>query len=136
MHTKPCNKGNYPMKLATLHANLGHCRVPPDHRHNPLIEVTEGFSRLACGIQCDIPGAPLAALLCNGCELRQWLAIHARDIREIPQGIDTLEALHCEVRLNINAATRTELDIQIGGQCRCLQASSPDDGSSLDPGSV
>src|SRR6478672_8238208 len=114
MHSEPCRKRDGAVKFMAMLTDFSDGCVAPDHRHDALVEVLKGLPGLAGYIRLDVPCAPFAGLFGDGRKLWQRLPVFPRDVREISQTIDSVEALHREVGSNIDTATVPRLQTQIG----------------------
>src|SRR5215468_12221657 len=102
MYANPCSEADGTFEFMPLLPDRRHRGVAPDHRHDSLVVIVKRSSSFARDLGHDVLRGPCPTLLCHRAQLRQGLVIGAGNIREVPQYVNTGEALNREVRPHIN----------------------------------
>src|ERR1700726_1960041 len=105
MNSQPGCERKRASEFVAILAKLCNGSIMSDHRHDSLVEVSEGLYRVTSDRSSDSISTIPARLLGDGCKLGQRLAVHAGDICKVPERVDTREILHAEVGLHFNAVT-------------------------------
>ena len=89
------------MELTTARADFGHCRVPADHRHDPLVAIPEGRALLAVDVGKDVLGRADARLQGDRSQLREWRAVSTTCVRNIAKRVDARKPGHRQIGLDV-----------------------------------
>src|SRR5260370_19375356 len=112
MNSQPGCESKRASELVAMLAKLCNGSITSDHRHDSLVEVSEGLYRVTSDRSSDSISTIPARLLGDGCKLGQRLAVHAGDICKLPERVDTREILHAKVGLHFNAVSVPSPDPQ------------------------
>src|SRR6516164_2036086 len=116
--------------------DLGYRGIPADHRHNPSIKVVKWGAWSAFDVGQNILGCPPSTLLCDRTKLWQSVPVFSCDTSEVTDCVDTREALHTKIRLNLDSPAVSLRQARVTGDRRGLESCCPDHATTLDGAAV
>src|SRR5215510_3681154 len=116
MYAEPRRKGDGTVEFMLLLPDHRYSRVAANHRHDSLVVIMKRSSRPTSDLIQDIFRSPLATLLGNRTQLRQWQIIRAGNIRKVTQYVNSGESLNREVRPHFDSTAVASRQPRISSQ--------------------